>query len=319
MSAAVLRRAAVRAIKAPSIHNTQPWTFALSDTSLEIHLDAARRLPVVDPRGRQLLISCGCALQNARVAIAAAGFEPVVERLPERAKPNLLARLFVGAPRPAGRSAALDLAIDRRRTNRRAFVDEPIPQSVLRRFTAAVRDEGASLVPIDSAAARTLVADLIRLASDIENRDPSYVAELRTWTTDDPRRPDGVQAASVPYAGPGAGASPIRSFDQRGMGWLPELGATGDAECLLLLCSDRDEPHEWLRTGEALQRLWLELTDQGYWASPLTQLLEVRRTHDELVQGLDLTGYPQLLLRVGRAPAVVPTPRRQAFDVIVER
>ena len=47
-----------------------------------------------------------------------------MERLPDRASPNLLARLTVGEPRPAGRSAALDLAIDRRHTNRRAFVDE---------------------------------------------------------------------------------------------------------------------------------------------------------------------------------------------------
>jgi hypothetical protein len=102
------------------------------------------------------------------------------------------------------------------------------------------------------------------------------------------------------------------------MGWLPEPGGIGAEECLLLLCSDEDAPHGWLRTGEALQRLWLELTDYGYWASPLTQLLEVRSTHDELVEELGLASHPQLLLRVGRAPAAVPTPRRHACDVIVE-
>jgi hypothetical protein len=321
VEAATLRRAAIRAIQAPSIHNTQPWKFVLSETQLEIHLDASRRLNVLDPRGRQLVISCGCALMNARVAIAAAGFEPVVERLPYMGKPNVLARISVGRARPAGRNAALDLAIDRRHTNRRAFLGDPVPASVIAKFVAAVRDEGAFLVPISSPEHRALIDDLTTVAARIENEDPDYVEEIRAWTTDDPRRRDGVQAASVPYAGANGGhngGSAIRSFDVRGMGWLPSAGHLGADECLLVLCAADDEPHGWLKTGEALERLWLELTDFGYWASPLTQLIEVRGTHDRLRQELRLSTFPQLLLRVGRAPDAVRTPRRHPFDVIVE-
>ncbi len=321
VSAATLRRAAIRAIQAPSIHNTQPWKFVLSEDSLEIHIDPSRRLNTLDPRGRQLVISCGCAVLNARVAIAAAGFEPIVERLPHPGKPNFLARLTVGDPRPVGRNAALDLAIDRRHTNRRAFMDEPVPAPLVAKFVAAVRDEGAVLVPVTSPSHRTLVGELTALASRVETEDPAYIEEIRAWTTDDPRRLDGVQAASVPYEGVGArhnGQSPIRSFDVRGMGWLPTAGRPGSEECLLVLCSTDDQPHGWLRAGEALERLWLELTDHAYWASPLTQVVEVRGTHDRLRSGLGLTGFPQLLLRVGRAPDTMRTQRRHAYDVIVE-
>ena len=66
-----LRRAAVRATLAPSIHNTQPWRFVLSADALEIHADRSRQLRVLDPRGRQMTISCGCALFNARASMAA--------------------------------------------------------------------------------------------------------------------------------------------------------------------------------------------------------------------------------------------------------
>ena len=56
--AQAVRRAAVRATLAPSVHNTQPWRFVLGSSRLEIHADWNRRLRVLDPRGRQLLISC---------------------------------------------------------------------------------------------------------------------------------------------------------------------------------------------------------------------------------------------------------------------
>jgi hypothetical protein len=321
-AAATLRRAAIRATEAPSIHNTQPWKFVLSDDRFEIHLDPRRRLNVLDPRGRQLVISCGCALMNARVAIAAGGFEPVVERLPSPGRPNVLARVTVGRSQPAGRSAALDLAIDHRHTNRRAFVGDPVPPSTVAKFVAAVREEGAILSPVTAPEHRALIEELTTLAARIENEDPEYIDEIRDWTTDDPRRRDGVQAATVPYAGTDAlraGGSAIRSFDVRGMGWLPSAGHLGADECLLVLCAIDDEPRGWLKAGEALQRLWLELTDFGYWASPLTQVIEVRGTNNRLRDELRLKGHPQLLLRVGRAPNAERTPRRDPFDVIVEQ
>ena len=78
-----LRQAAVRATLAPSVHNTQPWRFVLTQGNLEIHANWTRKLRVLDPTGRQLLISCGCALFNARVALAASGYDAVVERFPD--------------------------------------------------------------------------------------------------------------------------------------------------------------------------------------------------------------------------------------------
>src|SRR3954447_12356029 len=86
-------RAAARGVLAPSLHNTQPWRFVISRGWLELHADPQRRLRVLDPRGRQLVISCGCALFNVRVALAAAGYDARVERLPDAERPDLLARV----------------------------------------------------------------------------------------------------------------------------------------------------------------------------------------------------------------------------------
>src|SRR6478672_9324 len=126
-----VRRAAVRATRAPSIHNTQPWRFVQRDGALEIRADWSRRLRVLDPTGRQLLLSCGCAVFNARAALAADGLGADVERFPEPQRPDLVARVV---PKDVGKgevetllSSELDAAIDVRRSNRRMFDDEVVP------------------------------------------------------------------------------------------------------------------------------------------------------------------------------------------------
>jgi hypothetical protein len=315
----ILTRAAHRAALAPSVHNTQPWRLIVTSDALEIRSDLRRRLTVLDPRARQLTISCGCALFNARVAIAAAGFEPVVERFPDQESPDLLARVSLGAPREWVPIGALDNATDERRTNRRAFADEPIPASLLYELVEAARAESGYLVPIVSPEHRASVGELSRLADRIQESDPAYLAELLQWTTDDPRRGDGVQAASVPYAGSlsdDRDVMPIRSFDVRGMGWLPAASGSDANECVLLLAAVDDDPASWLRAGEALERVWLELTRLGYSASPLTQAVEVARTHERLRAVLKLDLHPQILLRVGLAPNAVRSPRLDPRQVI---
>jgi Nitroreductase family len=317
-----LRRAASRAALAPSVHNTQPWHFVVTSDCLEIRSEPRRRLTVLDPRGRQLLISCGCAVFHARVAIAAAGYESIVERRPDPTTPGLVARVWVGEPREWLPIAALDRAIDDRRTNRRAFLGEAVPTDVIHDLVAAARAEGGHLLPIIEPQLRNAVAELSRLADRVQEADSAYQAELQRWTTDDPRRRDGVQAASVPYAGPFANPDdtlPIRAFDVRGMGWLPASSESDSDQCLLLLSAGKDEPDSWLRTGEALERVWLTLTQLGYSASPLTQVVEVPQTNGQLREALHIDLHPQILLRVGHAPNTVPTPRLDAADVITVR
>ena len=85
---ALLRRAAEQALLAPSVHNTQPWRMVIRPDVLELYADRDRQLAALDPTGRQLLVSCGCALLNARVVLAEAeqrvGDRPVPRPHPTR-------------------------------------------------------------------------------------------------------------------------------------------------------------------------------------------------------------------------------------------
>jgi hypothetical protein len=50
------------AVLAPSGHNTQPWRFLIGQGSVDFFADRARRLEVVDPSNRELVMSVGAAI-----------------------------------------------------------------------------------------------------------------------------------------------------------------------------------------------------------------------------------------------------------------
>ena len=314
-----LRRAAVRATLAPSVHNTQPWRMHLADDRLDMFADLSRQLLVLDPTARQLFISCGCALMNARAAVAGAGAGVRVRRFPDPLQHNLVATLLPTDEPADPELAALDPVIELRQTNRREFAQEEVPEPILATLEATAAAEDAALFVIREPAARIVVAMLSQRADAIENRNPAYRAELWAWTTDDPGRRDGVPSMAVPHVdGTAEDDVPIRDFDTRGTGGLPARTRSSVNQTMVLLCTDGDSPADWLRAGEALERVLLEITRHGLSASLLTQVTEVPATRAELRRELKLTGHPHVLMRIGRAPTTPASRRRRLVDVLTE-
>src|SRR5215472_6186138 len=87
------------AARAPSVQNTQPWRFRVSEYVIELYADPGRKLQV-DRAGREMLISCGAALFGLRLAVRSLGYLPVVELLPDPARLRLLARVTLGKAEP---------------------------------------------------------------------------------------------------------------------------------------------------------------------------------------------------------------------------
>jgi hypothetical protein len=313
-----LRRAAVRATLAPSVHNTQPWRFVLTEDALQVRADFDRQLHVLDPTGRQLLISCGCAVFNARVSLAATGYRPAAELFPEPGDRDLVARLTARSDDSMNVLAALDAVVELRRTNRRRFAEDPVPDEVVDSLVAAAEAEDAVLVPIRREADRITAAVLHQRADREQNADPAYRAELRAWTTDDPNRDDGVPALAVPHGGIAQDDVPIRDFDTHGSGALPTETHSSVDQCLLLLGTAEDTAQSWLRAGQALERILLEVTRHGFVASPLTQAIEMPATRVELRSQLQLAMHPHVILRIGRAPTTPAPRRRRMVDTLTD-
>jgi hypothetical protein len=73
---------------APSVHNTQPWSFTWDGVSLGVREDPARSLPVLDPSGRERIISCGAAVLHARLGFAERGWDVATAVLPSPTTPS---------------------------------------------------------------------------------------------------------------------------------------------------------------------------------------------------------------------------------------
>jgi hypothetical protein len=179
--------------------------------------------------------------------------------------------------------------------------------------------ERADLLEITRDDDRMAIARLTQRADAKEMANAAYRAELRAWTSDDPERTDGVPARAVPHVDAGSEEEvPIRDFDTHGTGWLPTETRSSRSQSLLLLCSAGDSPEEWVHVGEALERLWLQVTRSGLAMSLFTQVIEVPETRAELRHALRLSSMPQILLRVGRAPATPGTPRRHLAELVAD-
>ncbi len=267
-----IEAAADAALLAPSVRNTQPWVLVLHPDRVDLRADRSRQLHTVDPAGRELLLSVGAAVLNTRVELAARGHAVEVDRRPRTGDPDLAAvvRLVEGPPDRA--LAALAPQVTARRTNRRGYVDDPVPAPVLEVVRAAAATEDTVVVPVRTEEQHRLVAELARTAEADQEADPAPRHGRRTW------------------AGPDGG--------------------------LVVLATHADDPCAWVRAGEALERVLLELTAAGWAAGPLSQVTEVPCTRATLRRELCRDLHPQLLLRVGRA---VPTPastRRDRRDVV---
>ena len=312
-----LEEAADLAVQAPSVHNTQPWRIELQPDRLVLRADRGRQLTALDPLGRELVQSVGAALFNVRVALAARGWAAEVERVPDPDDPDLLAvaRLVEGSPQSG--LAELAQAVGRRRTNRRRFTAHELPDPLLRRLASLAQDERVVLVPVLSDEHRRLVARLTHEADGLQNADPRYRAELRRWTTRSYAQGDGVPPEAVPHVtGRERDALPLRDFDTRGSGGLPPRTDAESGQTLVLLATAADDTESWLRTGEALERLLLELTRHDWVASPVSQAVEVPLTRTQLRSALTWDAHPQMLLRIGRAEPTPRAPRRRRHEVV---
>ncbi|WP_280444691.1 Acg family FMN-binding oxidoreductase [Nocardia brasiliensis] len=310
-----VKTALALAVRAPSVHNSQPWRWRIGSRSVHLYLDPTRALPATDPDQRDMVISCGAALHHLRVAFAALGWSAVVHRLPNPADPNHLASIELLRHRPTPAEIELSAAISHRQTDRRHYTSWEIPPGYLGLAAERAAALGAVMRKAGDRSREHLIA-ATRAAAVRHAMDSEYRFELANWSGRHSAA-DGVPARNTP-APRSKDELPARTFV------APQLSDTArepDFAELLVVGTSGDDRMSRLQAGEALSAVLLTATNVGLATCVLTEPLEIAELRHDVRRGvLDDTSYPQAIVRIGWIPtsaAPLPmTPRRAVEDVL---
>ncbi|WP_033262738.1 Acg family FMN-binding oxidoreductase [Amycolatopsis vancoresmycina] len=313
-----VKTAVAMAVRAPSVHNSQPWSWRLGDSSLHLYADPGRRLPETDPDGRDLILSCGAALHHARVGFAALGWAAEVHRLPNPGEPDHLAAVTLHPHDPSQDEIAMAAAIPRRRTDRRRHSSWAVPRGHVEAMSRAAAAEGTVLRAAENSA-RYYLATAIEEAADRHAGDPAYRTELAAWSGRH-FSPDGVPARNTPAPDDTPGALRTRPFADPLLAQPAGATAEDGETVLLVLSTASDDRMSRLRAGEATSAVLLTANAFGLSSCPLTEPLELPDVRDTVTERVTGGSFPQMVLRTGWAPAnaepLPATPRRALDDVL---
>jgi hypothetical protein len=279
------------ACRAPSLHNSQPWLWALGEHSVDLYIDRSRMLPVLDPTGRELVISCGAVLHHARIAFAAAGWPATVRVLPRAGRPDHLAVLEFSDSTVDNDIGEFGAAVPERRSDRRPFRPDPVPDRLLTVFARKAREQGASLVVALDGRSREGLGDAIRYAGSVRRERPEYRRELAQWT--------GVGGGDVVPAIPPQPTALGRDFEFVTAG-EPAVPVLDDGAVLAVLATEGDSYESWLHAGQALSAVLIEATRLGLASCTLSHVGEVAESRVAVRRTvLGDVGHPQLAVRIG--------------------
>lgn len=308
-----------KAVKAPSGHNTQPWRFRQKESTVEIHPDFNRRLPVVDPHDRELFVSLGCAAENLCLAAQTKGYKSAVSVGDKGVIAVSLAEEAGVKPSP------LFNQIDVRQTNRSVYNGEEIALDVLKKLQSIRSEKGIS---VHYYARQTKqfndIEQYVLQGNTYQMQNEAFKAELKSWMRFNKKHQDQT-LDGLSYAVFGAPnvprwmAEPIMSMAINAKTQnKADREKIASASHLVLFTTRENSRREWVDLGRTLQRFLLTATELGIAHAYLNQPNEQPEIAAEMAKTLDLDGEcPTVLLRVGYGEQQAYSKRRPIGDIIV--
>ncbi|MER6663936.1 nitroreductase [Amycolatopsis japonica] len=304
-------------LRAPSVHNIQPWRLNFEDGLLVLVERRELELPEHDPHGRDRLMSCGAALANLELAIRVLGHRTYTTEFPDPDRPEVVAAVEPDGPLPPSVAEVNRYsAIKRRHSHRRRFAGRSLTRHQIVDLRDIAAAEGVQTRPILDEIELTMVADRLEFAAEAHQHDRGYQRELALWTVRDEGQRSGVglavsarSAGSLPWAGlvRESTALPDREVLKRRLA----------EETLLAFVTPGDTRHDHLRAGRALQLTWLDAVHEGLVGSVLTQPLHLPEVRAALTEDLELSGSLQALMRFGYPSSAVPHSPRRSIDELL--
>jgi hypothetical protein len=319
--------------RAPSVHNVQParWRFG-ADGEVWLFEDAARRLRVADPTGRDGRLSLGAAFEGLTLALSRRGLALETPELAPAPAPSVgdaagLVPVARAVIRPGTAADPLAGSVSARRTFRGRFVRA---DADARRRLGALLDSLPGVVPVLEPADVRDVGALNDRASWEFLRQPEYQQELYRWMRLSHRHPgwgrDGLNADALALSGPERFAAALALHPSvfavlRALGvgrfLVAEAPKTASATAVAILTAARREDR--FEAGRRFYRTWLAIAAAGFALCPMSALVDSDAAAAELKGRYRVAPDAALVnvFRIGPAPSGPSTPRLPAEELLV--
>jgi hypothetical protein len=302
---------------APSSHNTQCWTFAITSDAITILPDLRRRCPAVDPDDHHVFVSLGCAAENLMLAARAHGLRGDTSFDEARGAVRIAL-----APAPAEESA-LFKAIPRRQCTRAEYDGKPLSIDELKQLEAAGTTDRVRVMLLTDKPALERVLEFVVLGNSTQMQDKAFVEELKAWIRfsegDAVRLGDGLFAKS--------------SGNPTLPGWLGglmfDLVFTEKAENdkyakhlrssagVAVFVGAKADPAHWVEVGRAYERFASQAAALGIRNAHVNMPVEVAALRPQFASALGLGAVrPDLVVRFGHGPLLPPSLRRPVQAVL---
>ena len=307
------------ASKAPSGHNTQPWKFHITDSTITVlpNLDVA--LPVVDRNNRELFISLGCAIENLCIAASYFGY---TNHIIECSIEAIILELTKNA---LTIEDSLFHQIEKRQTNRNIYNGNKISDGILQQLQSIPKENGIQFyfTEINTPFANTITQYIMK-GNEIQMADIAFKNELLSWMRFNKKQVEATHngLSYLVFGNPPLPrilARPIVSLFLKPNAQNKSDRKKIDSSSHFVVCTTKqDTIEEWINLGRTLQRFLLKVTEIGISYAFLNQPCEVAALAFDLREKLPVNKeHPTLIMRIGYAKQIPYSPRKKIETLLV--
>jgi hypothetical protein len=337
-AATPLERIVAAGILASNPHNSQPWIFRITSSSIDLFANISRQIGTIDPFRREMYIGLGCALENMILTAEAEGFAASPGLMPDSADETHVAHLEFSPAAP--NTSELYSIIPFRHTNRAAYdITREVSAETLSVINNLVANEDVRLFWFADQSSKDKFGQVAIAATEALINDEQQSIDSHSWWrqdwTDLQEHADGITIDAqgmnpfITQAAKFFPDGPRKQNDQIFLSNMREINIPMSAAFGILAVKDGSDNAQRLECGRIWQRIHLWGTTQGLAFQPLNQMCERVDREAQLNKEFTLTESVRSLLNDNDWHAIMPfrlgypvqeafpSPRRGLGQVVV--
>ncbi len=287
----------------PGRYGEMPWRVVARDHALALYVVRLCEEGLSDAANASILMGCGGAIENMRLAISHAGFCDEVAIFPRPHDGALVAMVRAGQPQsPRHEEEAIFRMIAEDadgRTSDGSIPPRPTP-ALVALLRHAARTRGSWIDVIADDCRLTLLADLVAQAAALSDAGRGS-RQLFSFVSASPLSPvlkgeyDRLGLEHL-FGALGGRVRPAAALTRLPKEW-PGAGVL-EAPLLLVLGTSNDGPEDWVSAGAALQRVLLHAAAQRMTATFFIEPMRHPLVRDQLRRLLFTGGEPHAIVRL---------------------